>query len=233
VFGENIFIPILVNGILSLYITVPLCTFSFFDVNKKYFKIIPILVIAEAVIENILLVYDFLVFLYISKIVFYVLLALPVFIGKKNKYEKKSLEGKLQTIIKVTVAPIAAFMALLIPFSPLIFQMSYVSLLFWAVFTLSYQIPGLLYCKNRLAKKEASFDNAGMSSLTERENEIALAICGGLKYGEIAEKLFITLSTVKYHTSSIYRKLGIKNNRELLRIFMESPKNDVSKETVP
>jgi DNA-binding CsgD family transcriptional regulator len=206
-----------------LYITIPLWGYYLFDVDKKCFKNIPILVVTEAVIENILLAHSLLVFLYISRIVFYILLTAPIFIKKKNKYEKNSLERKMQTVTKVTVTLFVAFMASLIPLSPFIFEISYTASVFWAVFTLSYQIPGLVYFINWLAGKEALSGNRGISSLTKKENEIALAICSGLKYAEIAEKQFITRSTVKYHTFSIYRKLGIKNNRELMQIFMDSP----------
>ena len=246
VFGNNNFIPVLVNGILSLYVTVPLWGYYLFDVDKKYFKIIPILVTAEAIIENILLAHNILNVLFISRIVFYCLLTAPVFLKKKGKYEKESLEQKMQTVTKITVILFVVFMASLIPFSHLIFEISYVSSLFWAVFTLSYQVPGLVYCINRLAEKETApagntlsgepeaslltknelFNNTKISSLTKRENEVALAICSGLTYAEIAEKLFISLSAVKKHAYSIYRKLEIKNNRELLHIFMEAQKNN-------
>ncbi|MCL2196475.1 MAG: helix-turn-helix transcriptional regulator [Treponema sp.] len=117
-------------------------------------------------------------------------------------------------------------MVAFIPFSLFLFEVSYVSSLWWAVFTLSYQIPGLVYCKKYLLDKTIKTGKTGLSSLSKRENEVALAIYSGLTYAEIAEKLFITLSAVKKHAYSIYRKLGIKNNRELLHIFMELQKND-------
>ena len=59
-----------------------------------------------------------------------------------------------------------------------------------------------------------------LPALTKRENEVAMAICNGLKYKEIAEKLFISLSAVKKHAFNIYRKLNINNNRELMGIFL-------------
>jgi len=72
-----------------------------------------------------------------------------------------------------------------------------------------------------------------LALLTKRENEVAAAICSGLKYSEIAEKLFISLSAVKFHANSIYRKLGIKNNRELLLTFMGTNEKDSSDNLVP
>jgi DNA-binding CsgD family transcriptional regulator len=213
-----------VNAILTVYITIPLWGYHLFDIDRRYFKYIPILVGIEAVIDNILLVHDHLVILYILRVVFYILLATPVFIPKKTKYEKDSAEGKMQRVTKITAVVFIIFMASLIPLSFRIFEISNWASLFWGVFTVAYQIPGLVYCKNRLLKGVAS-GKTGISSLSKRENEIAEAICNGYKYEEIAEKLRISLSTVKTHSSAIYRKLGINNSRELMQIFIENPEN--------
>jgi DNA-binding CsgD family transcriptional regulator len=226
VFRLDNFIPILVNGILTLFITIPLWGYYLFNVDKKYFKFIPILVVIEAVINNILFANNILNFLYISGIVFYILLTVPAFMKKNNKYEKDSIEGKMQRATKITVIAFVIFMVILVPISLLVYEMSYVASVFWAVFTVSFQIPGLVYSKNYLLKKGALSGKRGISSLTKRENEVALAICNGYKYEEIAKKLFISLSAVKKHSYTIYRKLGIKNNRELMQIFMESQKTD-------
>jgi DNA-binding CsgD family transcriptional regulator len=56
--------------------------------------------------------------------------------------------------------------------------------------------------------------------LTERETEIACDIIQGLSNREIGEKLFISESTVKKHTSNLYKKLGI-NNREQLKQYIK------------
>ena len=56
--------------------------------------------------------------------------------------------------------------------------------------------------------------------LTSRENQIMEFLAVGLLNKEIAEKLFISLYTVKCHTRNIYAKLGIKNRIEALRIFL-------------
>lgn len=47
--------------------------------------------------------------------------------------------------------------------------------------------------------------------LSKRELEVLDLINLGLSNQEIAEKLFISLSTVKTHTSNLYSKLGVKN----------------------
>jgi len=219
----NYVIPILVNSLLSLYVTVPLYLYILFNVDKKYYKYIPILVVIDAIIDNILLAHNILGVLYILKIVFCILLIMPIFLSKV-KYEKNSLEWNMQKVTKITIVVFIIFAISLIPFSSLIFKMSYLSSLAWAVSALFFQIPGLAYCKQYLLNRYIEVTRTGLSSLTKRENEVALEICNGLKYREIAEKLFVTLSAVKKHTYSIYRKLGINNNRELLHIFKESQK---------
>lgn len=51
--------------------------------------------------------------------------------------------------------------------------------------------------------------------LTEREIDVLHAIWDGLTNKEIAEKLFITLSTTKYHVSNLYLKLDVKNRNQV------------------
>jgi DNA-binding CsgD family transcriptional regulator len=212
---------IILNVLLSLYITLPLYIYSLFGVNKKYYKIIPIVVTIEAVIDNLLMFYNLYQFIYISRIVFYFILLIPLIINKKVKYEKDTFEHNIQKMSIKTAVIFITYMVLLIPLRIFLSEVPYLHSLFWAFFTLSYQIPGLLYSTNRLFQKTALFKNKELASLTKRENEVALAICEGYKYEEIAEKMFVSLSAVKKHSYNIYRKLGINNNRELIHIFME------------
>jgi LuxR family maltose regulon positive regulatory protein len=50
--------------------------------------------------------------------------------------------------------------------------------------------------------------------LSERELEVLQLIAEGLSNQEVAQRLFITLGTVKWHTSNIYGKLGVKNRTQ-------------------
>lgn len=50
--------------------------------------------------------------------------------------------------------------------------------------------------------------------LTERELELLALIAAGLSNQEIARRLFISLPTVKWHTSNIYGKLGVRNRMQ-------------------
>ena len=47
--------------------------------------------------------------------------------------------------------------------------------------------------------------------LTDREKEILKLMVEGLNNSEIAEKVIVSLSTVKYHVSNILSKLGVDN----------------------
>ncbi len=47
--------------------------------------------------------------------------------------------------------------------------------------------------------------------LSEREQEVLALVAQGLKNTEIAQELYVTLSTVKAHCNNIYRKLDVNN----------------------
>lgn len=63
----------------------------------------------------------------------------------------------------------------------------------------------------------AELDYKNPEILSEREIEILKKISEGKTNKEIAENLFITLNTVKWHTSNIYSKLSVKNRTEAVR----------------
>lgn len=51
-------------------------------------------------------------------------------------------------------------------------------------------------------------------NLTDREAEVLECIWKGLTNKEISEKLFITVSTTKYHIGNLYNKLEVKNRHQ-------------------
>ncbi|WP_379964089.1 LuxR C-terminal-related transcriptional regulator [Epilithonimonas sp. UC225_85] len=53
--------------------------------------------------------------------------------------------------------------------------------------------------------------------LTERQKELIKLMTNGLSNKEIAEKLFITESTVKYHIKNIYSVLELKDRKDLFK----------------
>jgi len=54
--------------------------------------------------------------------------------------------------------------------------------------------------------------------ISPREADIIREICNGLSNQEIADKLFITLQTVKDHTSRIYSKTNVRNRMQLMTL---------------
>lgn len=52
------------------------------------------------------------------------------------------------------------------------------------------------------------------SSLTTRELEVLQLVAAGATNGEIAQKLWVTEQTVKFHLSNVYRKLDVGNRTE-------------------
>lgn len=65
--------------------------------------------------------------------------------------------------------------------------------------------------------------SGALSSLTEREREIAGLIRIGLRNREIAQRCGLTEGTVKVHLHSIFQKLGIKSRSELIILMIGSP----------
>ena len=53
------------------------------------------------------------------------------------------------------------------------------------------------------------------SPLTEREEQVLVAVARGLTNHEVAAELYISLSTVKTHLGSLMAKLGVRNRVEL------------------
>ena len=54
-----------------------------------------------------------------------------------------------------------------------------------------------------------------IEALTEREEEVLLVVAAGRTNAEIADELYISLSTVKTHLASLMQKLGARNRVEM------------------
>jgi LuxR family maltose regulon positive regulatory protein len=53
--------------------------------------------------------------------------------------------------------------------------------------------------------------------LTEREMEVLALMAEGLTYGEIAERLVVSLNTVRYHVKGLYGKLNVNNRTKAVQ----------------
>jgi two-component system, NarL family, nitrate/nitrite response regulator NarL len=63
--------------------------------------------------------------------------------------------------------------------------------------------------------KKPQPDSARISSLTERESEIARLVCAGLRNRDIGKRLCISETTVRHHLTSILAKVGVSSRFEL------------------
>ena len=64
-------------------------------------------------------------------------------------------------------------------------------------------------------------DDKDEAALTKRENEILKLVAKGYTYGEIAEKLFISVKTVQNHVQNILTKLQLHRRYELMRYAIQ------------
>jgi DNA-binding NarL/FixJ family response regulator len=60
-----------------------------------------------------------------------------------------------------------------------------------------------------------SVAHSGLPSLTRREIEVIAFICDGLTNQQIADRLFISETTVRHHLTSIFAKLGVRDRLNL------------------
>jgi ATP/maltotriose-dependent transcriptional regulator MalT len=60
-----------------------------------------------------------------------------------------------------------------------------------------------------------SSDNSVLDALTPREQSVAKMVARGLSNKEVASSLFMSVKTVQYHLTRIYRALGVRSRSEL------------------
>jgi DNA-binding CsgD family transcriptional regulator len=95
--------------------------------------------------------------------------------------------------------------------------------LFYALWNLVYAVRTipLLFGKTKgKAAEEWDFSRFGLSP---REREVAFALTKGYSYKEIADRLSISLATVKTHVNRIYEKTGTGNKMEFARKLRNDP----------
>jgi DNA-binding NarL/FixJ family response regulator len=70
---------------------------------------------------------------------------------------------------------------------------------------------------NDIVKKVISmFHRKSYQTFSERENQIIDYLCQGATYKLIADKLFVTPSTINFHIQNIYLKLDVNSKSEAL-----------------
>ena len=74
----------------------------------------------------------------------------------------------------------------------------------------------------KLISTEATPPATEKFNLTDRELEILVAMADGLTLQQMALKFSIALTTVKYHSANIFRKLGAQNRSEALVVALKN-----------
>ncbi len=77
--------------------------------------------------------------------------------------------------------------------------------------------PKVIIKKEKLDTFQVNEDNLKASNISQREYEILKLLSQGLSNQEIADQLFISLSTVKTHVSNLYSKLDVKRRTQAIQ----------------
>ena len=75
----------------------------------------------------------------------------------------------------------------------------------------------------RAAGAQSSDEVVAHRLLTPHELQIARLVVGGASTRDVAAKLFISPRTIEAHLSTIFRKLGVRNRRELSARALDDP----------
>ena len=92
------------------------------------------------------------------------------------------------------------------------------------LFACNLILPAIIRFKNQTMPENENMDFQSFCNLYEiskREAEIIQEICSGKSNKAIADKLFITLQTVKDHNHRIYTKTGVKSRVQLANLVRE------------
>ena len=175
-------------------------------------------------VGNITLVLQYIIY-FAKLIVFGILL---YFLYYSKKYFRKT-ESKAIGIYGYPIAVIWSIIFLGIVLESFIYIGYNISLLITAssiIYNLASAIAFFFITKNFSGTEEAGtnstidiesqFEKYGIS---KREQEIVLLICEGKSNQEIADELFISLSTVKDHINNLFQKTHVKNRVQLTNLF--------------
>lgn len=73
------------------------------------------------------------------------------------------------------------------------------------------------------ATVDARAEAGGIAGLTPRELEVLDLTSAGLTNSEVAGRLTVSVHAVKFHLSSIFRKLEVGNRTEAAAVYFSKP----------
>ncbi|MBD0777242.1 response regulator transcription factor [Maribacter sp. ANRC-HE7] len=80
----------------------------------------------------------------------------------------------------------------------------------------SIKYEGAAMSNDIVQKIISNLNGKSYQSFSKRENQIIDYLCKGATYKVIAEKLFVTTSTINFHIQNIYLKLNVNSKSEAL-----------------
>lgn len=80
----------------------------------------------------------------------------------------------------------------------------------------SVKYDGAMMSSDIIKKVISDFHKKSYQFFSERENQIVDFLCKGATYKMMAEKLFVTTSTINFHIQNIYLKLNVNSKSEAL-----------------
>ncbi len=167
--------------------------------------------------------------LVLANLTIHLLLVFPVI----NPKEKKDIQRKkkFRKLIYLYLAGVIIYSAALSFFKLFGFISTTISVVF--LFAASVIIPVGLKMNPGILAVETKNRNSGFQKFCEqyeiskREAEIILEICAGKTNKAIAEKLFITLQTVKDHNHRIFIKTQVNSRVQLTNLVREKTEGNV------
>jgi DNA-binding NarL/FixJ family response regulator len=82
-------------------------------------------------------------------------------------------------------------------------------------------MSGKIFMSNEVASIVRKGPDPNIPVITRREKEVLALIAEGLTNSEIAEKLFVSTTTVDSHRKSLLAKFDVKNTAILIRLAMQ------------
>ena len=93
------------------------------------------------------------------------------------------------------------------------------AVLFVICIFLFFSLYQMMYMRHADSEPDYIIQFASQYGLSQRESDLMRLILGGHTNKEIAEKLFISENTVKFHVRNLLRKTDCKKRSELLSLF--------------
>jgi DNA-binding NarL/FixJ family response regulator len=96
-----------------------------------------------------------------------------------------------------------------------------VMMIVWLIFYSKKVNNFKVFGNKKTENKNKTKDLIQKYGISKREMEVIELICEGCSNKEIANRLFISVDTVKDHNSRIYLKTEVKNRTQLAKLFLE------------